>query len=673
MVNGDAVKGAFRMSSEHILQWMELAGQSSRLDLDRKARDRLYRTPGKAIFRSARFDSTPATENLMQTAIDGDTGVARENSLRRIEVTSKGAELSSSAILWLEDFEVQATIGFFIRSLAGIETLGGMTSSGKGRVRVTALSATLDGHAVNPSDLFSHAPDPSPFPEPACIDRAGGGWHRCIITLLEDTCVGAKPDTSNKTVTQDYIPATTLRGAFRAAWIRQGIPPEIIDSLLGPASRWLPAYPALKSPKEGSTESSPGIFVPVPASYIVPKGNSGLTGVFDTLSERKPDETRQWRKSPARWMSPLQTSTKSVARQLPMHSARDYRTGSKVESALFSREHIDSSGTDATFISWIFTDSALPVPRRLSIGKRKSASHGLADVRIEKVVGPPTWDADSQGEKTPEAVYVQLMSPAIVRGVWGYPVRGLDAALWEHILGNNVKIARCMARSGSSEIPAWISPWGHGRAPVCCIDAGSVWKLVPEKPESVQQLRDACRVLEHNGAGERRHEGYGWIAVDPPWLGITSSPESAQNADSKSDHPKDTDRRHCAGQSLPDDAPMPQRSASLGWPGNSGTPQHLLALLQKSESFFRIFGDLSPEKRNRIHGYLKELLSIARGPDAKAKSVAEHLRERLAGENSKWKDVWPDAALRYLEGIEKPDDIRFLLDVLSIKNEKELP
>lgn len=541
MVNGDAVKGAFRMSSEHILQWTELAGQSSRLDLDREARDRLYLTPGKAIFRSARFDSTPATENLMQTAIDGDRGVARENSLRRIEVTSKGAELSSSAILWLEDSEVPATIGFFIRSLAGVETLGGMTSSGKGRVRVTALSATLDGRAVNLSDFLLHTPDSSPSPEISCIDRAGGGWHRCIITLLEDTCVGAKPDTSNKTATQDYIPATTLRGAFRAAWIRQGIAPGIIDSLLGPASRWLPAYPALQVTKEGVAESNPGIFVPVPASYIVPKGNSGLTGVFDIMSERKPDETRQWRKSPARWMSPLHTSTKSVAKHLPMNSARDYRTGSKVESALFSREHIDSAGSDATFISWIFTDSALPVPRRLSIGKRKSASHGLADVRVEKVKGPPTWDADRVGEKNPEGVYVQLMSPAIVRGARGYPVRGLDAALWEHILGNNVKIARCIARSGSSEIPAWISPWGHGRAPVCCMDAGSVWKLVPEPPESVQKLREACRVLEHNGAGERRHEGFGWIAVDPPWLGITSSPESSHNADSKSDHPEDID------------------------------------------------------------------------------------------------------------------------------------
>jgi hypothetical protein len=70
----------------------------------------------------------------------------------------------------------------------------------------------------------------------------------------------------------------------------------------------------------------------------------------------------------------------------------------------------------------------------------------------------------------------------------------------------------------------WMVQWGHPRAAETTIEAGSVWRLRCKDVSEAQVLRN--NLTGDPFIGERCHEGFGWIAVDAPWLGYATASES---------------------------------------------------------------------------------------------------------------------------------------------------
>ncbi len=189
-------------------------------------------------------------------------------------------------------------------------------------------------------------------------------WRRIEITLKEPTSLSVKPDVSNKVATEEVIPATTLRGALRAHWLREGKTEAEIESWLGRSTRWSPGFPA---------DESFAPYVPVPLSYACVKGESDFGsphGIHDALGGERPKDkddqgkTIQWRGVSIRRMS-FTDSDKSplkkreTEREVRMHVARNYQSGSKRTGALYAREAIALA--EAHFIAWAVVPEGFPL------------------------------------------------------------------------------------------------------------------------------------------------------------------------------------------------------------------------------------------------------------------------------------------------------------------------
>lgn len=539
-ITGDAVKGAIRMSAEALTHLpgsgFDAADAASMIDLLFGATADAHFEPARPTTQTA--NRTGGARTIAQTSVDPKTGAALDNTLRKTEVLSKGRIVESGATFRLDgqDAENTAKLGkFFVFALAGTEWIGARTGAGWGAIKLTEL---ID--LSNPTEVVNKAASTVP------LDGAKDRWYRLTLELQETTCLGAKPSISNDLSTLDFIPATAMRGALRASWKRASLDDEFIEARIGSSSRWSPAFPIAPDGEDVDEETQP-TYVPWPASRIVKKGEPADPGsraapaTHDVLWGPPPDENAQWRRSQATWLDPKTPATGSASDKIStsstMHLARDYETGSKVEGALYTREHIDPTGPIKRFAALIRMDTTdkRQLPETIELGKRKSAGHGLAKCTWTEV------DGNIEGEKLAvfwggtcsdpqkQSVIAQLLSPAIVRGNGGMPLRGLDLGAWNRLLGekDNSLVSSCRSITTLAAAQSFMSTWGHGRAAVPAIGSGSVWRLTAAQGR-YEDLKKALEALSLAGLGERRHEGYGWIAVDPVWFAASKKADTSE-------------------------------------------------------------------------------------------------------------------------------------------------
>lgn len=609
LIVGDAVKGALRMSAEQVLAWLgydsapyqrsSYSGPAepvhSVLSTLFGGRGRHHFTPGHLVDPTKWKKAVTAA-----TAIDRRSGRALDETLRYIESVAPGAEFRCSCTWWIADRSMlEPSVTLFLAALAATESVGAKVGSGWGRVALAGppdvsapgsdfsidIEAALDpqrlrdllssqfiqptgGQEVRDAEsanVSEHAgvgasaacQDPS-LQDPVIPVAPALEWWRLSIHLEEPTCVGSSADVANKVTTLDSIPATVLRGALRAAWLRSGVPQQTVDRWIGAATRWTPAQPAQQT---GPT-MVPGI--PIPLSYLRAKDEAGFGsphGIHDTLSgidsrglvDDGVGGEAQHRPVGAGWMTcevdsarnPLLAQLRGPAqREVRIHVARDYVTGSKRSGALFARESLLPTSEETGFVAYagLPADVASCWPNEIYIGKRHSAGNGrarLVATRNQNQAGPwpEAWfssdvllnsglsssDVDDPIDRSTD-ILVQLLSPAIVLDDRGDLLRTLGAADWERILCispglTTAAISGCVRRTATRSIRGWMSTWGHGRGPVTCLQAGSVWRLRCTSAAAATDVRGRLLAAAKRGIGERNHEGFGWVAVDPPWLG----------------------------------------------------------------------------------------------------------------------------------------------------------
>lgn len=586
VIYGEAVKGALRMGAEQVAAWLG-ASQEKNYASQGTAEPcswplaRLF--GGEAVARC-----TPATlvENgepsrrgtrtqvFTSTAIDRTTGTAREKTLRKTEIVPPGLSFRASYHVSVIDDEVAVVATLLTAAVTAVETIGGKAGIGWGRMSIRSICVDVDGGARETADLLSperleslrqeivksdgvmrNEPESHTQP-PSASDPTPQKWFKLTITLEEPTCLPDAPEISNKVTTNDGIAATTLRGALAGYWRRSGHPPARILSWLSDETAWTPAFRVVDD----------GLAVPAPRSFVTTKRPLGdtrpvhdtLAGVYPTASD---GSALQWRSIAGDAIlgggAPAKLADDTGLRETRMHVARDYRTGSKRSGALYARESL-IAGT--TFVFWARVPESAFEQRELTLllGKRISAGNGRAAVRIkEDGAGFGFSNAAVSSTSTAQSaceVTVQLMAPALVYdSATGYPLRTLDISWWsrefDEIEGGGDQGSAI--RTAPGRRGGWMTNWRHARAAVTTIAAGSVWRLRCRSPEAAKRLRKQLRDRKH--IGERSHEGFGWIAVDPPWFGGSAS------------------------TALPAESPaVPKaRGEYTSWPGISATPDTL--------------------------------------------------------------------------------------------------
>ena len=645
VIYGEAVKGAIRMGAEQVASWLG-APQHEHYAAQGTAEPRSWPLArlfgGEAVARC-----TPATlvrdredpkagvssQVVASTSIDRTTGTADDQTLRKTEIVPAGLRFRATYTASVAESEADVVETLLIAALTSVESIGGKAGIGWGRMVLGSVRVTVDGNCHAPAAAV--APDrlerlrceigecdsttaTGGAPQSSATVCASAGiqkqrWFKLTITLKEPTCLPDEPEISNKVSTNDWIAATTLRGALAGAWLRSGRSSSEVLSWLAEDTAWTPAFRLVGDE----------LAVPAPCSFVTTKRPLGGTRpVHDTFAGQFPKASDgsdlQWRSIAGDSIvldggAPC-LATDSGLRETRMHVARDYRTGGKRSGALYARE---SLVTGTQFVSWARVphgafDGRGPKIPTLLIGKRVSSGNGRATLEVTPVDGPDysgSSDSEQSRREGTCEVIVHLVSPALVYDSDGYPRRNLDLAWWSDEFEHEV----CVAASddddpGISTAPGrrggWMTNWKHARAAVTTIEAGSAWRLRCKTPDGAECLRRKLRERAH--VGERSHEGFGWIAVDPPWSGRSVVSELA---------PESPTVPKADGQPTP-------------WPGTN-VPARTLAEVA------RRLANKEPSVIDKAESALQELAGRVRA----SRGSLEHLKVFYA-ERAKKKDKW---------------------------------
>lgn len=698
VIPGEAVKGALRMSAEQLVAWM--LGVPQRTGPPRPGPlAHIFGGSSGAHFTLAKpgAEEPDEPEKSMvraSTSINRATGTAEQQTLRAVEVLApNGSILEASFWADIPDQDYDAVETLFVAALCATEAIGARVGVGWGRVSLASLRVNheaANGEAVINSARLESLKKSLLNPVVAAAATEVGSestatrpsvWYKLKIDLDEPACFPIKPEISNKVETERAISATTLRGAFAAYWLRGGVRPALVSQRLSTSSKWLPAFPVFEGQR----------CAPAPRSLLVDKREASpagrepvVDGIGDrVLPERADGSRRKLQPTSNAWVY----VRNGTPRFLPvdgltatrMHVARDYVTGSKKNGALYAREsllpprkarnNVPSVGPThyvafALLPDDVWQDAATEDghPFEVQLGKRKSAGNGLAYVTAFRENGPPSFPS-RPGEKNSPDVYVELLTPAIVRDQYGYPLRSLSPSYWEEQLQAKLPVPvtfKREARAAKNEISqrstaagkrgGWMSTWNQPRAAVTTIDAGSCWRLRCKDAVEAVVVRAALRTLQQ--IGDRRHEGFGWIVVDPPWSGYVRP----------SDAPADT-------------APERTMPEPLPWPGCGS---------ESRAELDRIVAEINQEfpKADALEGAraaLQQLAIRARDEDCNAvRALCARMADALDAQGRpKTREGWKllssgTGARRLLDSCwtapnVQPERLRFVLDALLVR------
>lgn len=556
VIHGEAVKGALRMSAEQVASWLDKPQKSGPRSPAKPVSWPFARVfGGGAAARCTPATTVDAEESraamvISATAVDSTTGTALDGTLRKTEFVPPGSKFKACYTVAVSEVEVDIVETLLLTALVAVDSVGGKAGVGWGRMILENVTVTFGDDERCPAKAVSTkrlenlkcalganiGEAATTVEPPQAAQPKSCKWFQLTIELREPATLSGQPEVSNKVMTHDWIPATTLRGALAGYWRHKGKTQSEISSFLSRTTLWTPGFRmvcnalVLPAPRSFITTKRPaGGYQPMHNSF---SGPAPKREVQDSAGPADAEEL-QWRPVGAASMQwrdgRAMLAGSGGLREIHMHMARDYRTGGKREGVLYARESL-VPGT--LFRAWArlpedaFEDTEKPV---LFIGKRVSAGNGRATLKVEKNIPPNTAfdsftpnpltemeQADATGADC--AVIVHLLTPALVYDELGHPLRTLDADWWqaEFKSSHSSGIEGVGAFTGTGRQGAWMSSWGHARAAVGTIEAGSVWRLGCRSKKDASGLRK--KLKDRAYIGERVHEGFGWIAVDPPWL-----------------------------------------------------------------------------------------------------------------------------------------------------------
>ena len=473
--------------------------------------------------------------------IDPVTGAAKEKHFRIEEVARRGSVLYAEAEIDCPEPRVaELALAFLSAAAVLVPRLGGKRRRGLGRVDIAVEDGV--GKRVSPSDfadLIENAVPPSLPPLAfAGIDLAplGAGVtdtfdeYDLDIVLTAPTLIAAQVQ-GNVVSCDDVLPGTVLLAAL--AGRLSALDAAAFQSAVTAGDlRILPGYPMLDGIRT----------LPVPAVWYGPKNGEGAP--VNALHDELLGGYR-------RLSSPFFAGTdkpsalvKSVPRSVFTHNSVDddrQRPDANAGGGVYVYEALTPGarfgaqlrvrGPFARILAGSLKDISGPV----RLGRAINAGYGAATLDMRPAQREPVvYVSDAQ-------LTIYFESDTILRSEGGG--FATDAGTVLRAIGappDTTEIAH--ANLSATRIGGWRRAWGAAAPDAVAVRAGSVIALT-SRPFAL----DRVRMLEREGVGERRAEGFGVVRIDPPFLAaaaplsfpLARAPDSV--ADGSVDPPEGSD------------------------------------------------------------------------------------------------------------------------------------
>ena len=337
------------------------------------------------------------------------------------------------------------------------------------------------------------------------------------ITLLEPLLATSLEGDPNSATSYPFIPGSLIRGALATRYLKQNKVDAMDEAarrlFFDGTTRYLHAYPLDREDLRT---------LPTPFSWMVEKGSEPPTKIYDWSCEREDCDLEQPKTLDKPFCRLVDETVELYGplKQVNIHTQRDRLKGrSATDSGAIFRYEGLAPGQDFGAVILFDCESDVDYVRPLLLseplllGGSQSAGYGHVSVEVDE----PRNDWSEIGRApvdiaAGESFALTLLSDALVRDDKGQYATTLTEAMitsWPDVSG--VEIADSFKQD--SVIGGFNRKWGLPLPQTPVIRAGSVFVATATEVISSQ----AVAVLESQGIGHRRVEGFGRIAIN--WHG----------------------------------------------------------------------------------------------------------------------------------------------------------
>lgn len=306
---------------------------------------------------------------------------------------------------------------------------------------------------------------------------------RYTLVLKEPVLANSLSGEPNSATSLYYIPGGLLRGAAINAYAgnKDATDPDFRRLFLDGTTRFMNAYPLSEQQKNS---------FPTPRKFK--KGKYFEASDFSIIERNTIIALEE------EW-------------QINIHTQRDAKLGHATSDAGAVYRYI-SLPAGLHLEGFIFTQTkadaemltSLLNGKTILLGKARTAGYGLATVKTRPLdSSDPINNHVSAQNKT---FTMTLLSPVIVRDKYGQPTLDPTVALKARLAVKDLTITR--SYQADEVVGGFNRKWGLPLPQVTAISAGSVFKI-----EANVDATTLNKLVEH-GLGERRAEGFGWVAIN---------------------------------------------------------------------------------------------------------------------------------------------------------------
>jgi|GEM_PF-4465319 len=438
------------------------------------------------------------TWEVAQTAVDRETGIAQNRSLRNFRVV-KPDQTFTGSITVLDEAGLKAEIADYADLLqkAGqqLRYAGMHRNRGWGRIKVQ----------LEPNGN----PEPVKEKEKSRWSQDGQPSNALEITLTTTSAAVLSAITGDQnTVSSDhYVRGGRIRGILAEQLIKamklgkSAHENELFQqAILSERLQYRPAYPDQSLP------------LPLNIHYVKGQPKTDWVDVFASLGKNTRTVGGLWtvENRGHRKVRPGITAR--------FHNSRPNRSAGKsmendAEGGIFYYEGLQARQTftttlvgDPTVLKMLW--ESLPSRWNTRIGKSKATQYGGVEVVVKPIHSPPPPHFTGQ-----DKVLLTFRSPVVLHNALGHPVADLET-LKSYLKKGGVQVAITQAAAQTYLAESWHGQWQCRTGQVPAFKEGSVF-LVEAVGDANESWNQALQSWVSQGLGEMKNQGFGWVMVEP--------------------------------------------------------------------------------------------------------------------------------------------------------------
>ena len=476
--------------------------------------------------------------------IDHKSGQAKDKHLRFEEISRSGIILEAHATIHFpEHLNAETVKAFLIASVKLIERMGGKRRRGHGKCEVKieddnmSLAQAIE-HLRSAETALNEKSQTEELQENIIYSNSASeiDWIQIPLSITTQFPLLIPKDIlGNIVTTDDYIPGTYLLPFITKALANSGLTLEGVRTGISSGDiRIKNAYPdnLLPIPLCWESNKRDGDNYPINVDNIliypddedakktpeVVEKNVQKKSVrqgYVIFEDNKKNRIKHIKSIPKKMQThnivkdDLQRPSEDVG---GVYSYESLPTGTKFSTMLLIRKDLYPQLDETKLHENLNINGTT---HQLQIGRAKTSGYGSVTVTVneEPIENIP------KGKDQEDFLYVYFASDVILRSKLLGASTGLEALkqALEKTVGKaflpNTGVDKAAIRT--KRIESWNASWNLPRPSFTAIQAGSCLKLRLDENADVDNIR---KILEREGIGERKAEGYGQIIVNPKFL-----------------------------------------------------------------------------------------------------------------------------------------------------------